>query len=221
VLAASTVVAVGAFALASRASIARADSSALEASIDLRFQHLRSFPDVEHAIGDDTAVRSLPEAKVPTGNAENFLGVGLGLEMALHDRVRVPLLGFSLASAVGSSPRVFGSIDGSIVEVDTWRSGIFAVVFPGYGFRIKERRWMFEGAVQPGVAYLFTSGFVASGAIRSDTSFHASSFLVQADLAACRRLDPVERVCLFGAPAIYEFGWLNAWTVGVRWEVGP
>src|SRR5205807_689116 len=141
VLAASTLV-VG--TLVVHPTIARADSSAIEASIDLHFHHLRSFPDVEHAAADESEGRPLPEAKIPTGNAENFLGVGLGLEMAMHDRIRVPLLGFSLASAIGSSPRVYGSIDGSIVEVDTWKSGLLTVLFPGYGFRVKERRWMFE-----------------------------------------------------------------------------
>jgi len=204
-----------------RPAVARADASAVEASIDLRFAHLRNFPDVEHAAADEADGRPLPEAKVPGGQAENFLGVGLGLELAMHDRVRVPLLSFALSSAIGSSPRVYGTIDGSIVEVDTWRTGLMVIGLPGYGVRIKERRWMFEAALQPGIAYLFTSGYVAAGTQRAATSFHAGSLVLQADLAACRRLDPVERACLFVTPALYEFGWLNAWTVGLRWEVGP
>jgi hypothetical protein len=204
-----------------RPAVARADASAVEASIDLRFAHLRSFPDVEHAAADETDGRPLPEAKVPVGNAENFLGVGLGLELAMHDRVRVPLLSFALSSAIGASPRVYGTVDGSIVEVDTWRTGLMVVGLPGYGVRIKDRRWMFEAALQPGIAYLFTSGYVANGVYRSATAYHAGSFVLQVDLAACRRIDPVERACLFAAPALYEFGWFNAWTVGLRWEVGP
>jgi len=204
------------------ASPARAEVSAIEASFDVQLQHLRAMPNLEHSasqLGDFG--RNLPETDIGTGNAESFLGAGFGIEAVVHDRVRLPILGFSLASAIGSSPRVFGSIDGSIVEVDTWKSGLLTVLFPGYGFRIKDRRWMFEGAAQPGLAYLFTSGAVAQGAARYDASFHAASFLVQVDLAACRRIDPVERACLFAAPAIYEFGVFQAWTVGFRWELGP
>ena len=221
VLAAATVGVVAGLLLSSTATRARADSSAIEVNVDLRFTHLRSLPDVTHVAADEGDGRALPEASVATGNAENFLGVGMGLEMAFHDRTRVPLFGFSLSSAIGAAPRVFGTIDGSIVEVDTWRSGLLGITFPGYGFRMKDRRWMFEGALQPGIAYLFTSGSIASGAMRTDTSFHATTFLLQLDVAACRRIDPIDRACVFAAPAIYGFGWTNAWTFGLRWEVGP
>lgn len=218
----SSVLAIAALALlGGRAANARADSSAVEASIDFRAQHLRTFPDAEHEAAAEAEGRSLPQAGIPIGSSANFVGAGVGFEVTLHDRIRIPLLGMSLVGSFGSSPRVIGSIDGSIAEVDTWKSGIVTFLFPGYGFRSKARRWMFEGAVQPGFAYLFTSGSIASGARTIGTSFHASTFVVQADVAVCRRLDPIERACLFVAPAIYEYGWLNALTVGLRWEVGP
>lgn len=35
------------------------------------------------------------------------------------------------------------------------------------------------------------------------------------------RLDPVERVCFAISPSIYQFGFGNAVTAGLRWEFGP
>lgn len=213
--------AVAACAVLCTVARANADSSATQITLDLRTTYLRELPDLEHTAAAENEGRSLPQADVPTGNAASFVGGGLGFEIAFGDRTRVPLLGLSVVGAVGRSPRVVSSLDGSIVEVDTWKSGIVTLLFPGIGFRSKARRWMFEGAVQPGFAYLFSSGSIANGARSIDTTFHAATFALQGDVAVCRRLDPIDRACLFAAPAIYEFGWLDAFTVGLRWEVGP
>ena len=44
---------------------------------------------------------------------------------------------------------------------------------------------------------------------------------VRADLEACYRLDPSRAFCLFAAPSIYEYSFLNGVLFGVRFEVGP
>lgn len=212
---ACSVVSVGA------ASSARGDTSAFQLSADVHTQWVRALPEVQHSATDDQLVRPLGDATIPTGTPATFLGAGFALELVVRDHLRLPLLGLSIAGTIGGAPRVRSSIDGSIVEVDTWKTGLATLLLPGYGFRAKERRWMFEGAVQPGMAYLFTSGSAASGAQSSDMSFHATTFVLQADLAACRRIDPVNRACLFVAPTLYEFGWWNGGTIGLRWEVGP
>jgi hypothetical protein len=52
-------------------------------------------------------------------------------------------------------------------------------------------------------------------------SVFAVTLGVRADAEVCRRLDPIERACLFVSPALYEFSALNGGSIGLRWEVGP
>jgi hypothetical protein len=48
----------------------------------------------------------------------------------------------------------------------------------------------------------------------------AASFLVQAELEACRRLDPTTRLCLQVAPRIFDHELLNGVMFGLRMEWG-
>ena len=43
---------------------------------------------------------------------------------------------------------------------------------------------------------------------------------LQTDIKACRRLDPTTRLCLQVAPRLYDFGFVNGATVGLRIEWG-
>ena len=63
-------------------------------------------------------------------------------------------------------------------------------------------------------------GSIAGGTGDSSTSLSGFSGVLQAELAACRRLDPVTRVCVQVAPRIYDFGFMNGATLGLRVEWG-
>jgi hypothetical protein len=65
------------------------------------------------------------------------------------------------------------------------------------------------------------NGTVAAGAETYDVTPRATSFYARAQVEACRRFDPTERVCLFVAPSIYEFGFGTGAYAGIRWEIGP
>jgi hypothetical protein len=44
---------------------------------------------------------------------------------------------------------------------------------------------------------------------------------VRTDVEACRRIDPIERACVFLSPALYEFSAFKGGSAGLRWEFGP
>ena len=94
------------------------------------------------------------------------------------------------------------------------------MLLPGLGVRVKSRRWLFEASIEPGLSIFFTNGQIVLGSSTRDWSFGRSTFTLRGDLAACRRLDPMERACVFFAPALYEFGAINGGSVGLRWELG-
>ena len=48
----------------------------------------------------------------------------------------------------------------------------------------------------------------------------AASIVLQAEIEACRRLDPTTRVCLHVAPRFYDFSAANGITAGIRMEWG-
>ena len=80
---------------------------------------------------------------------------------------------------------------------------------------------MFSATLRMGVSVVGINGSVASGA--DATQFHTTdaSFLLRAQVEGCRRLDPAERICLTVSPSVYQFGFGNALSVGLRWEFGP
>jgi hypothetical protein len=132
-----------------------------------------------------------------------------------------PMLGLAVHGAAFSSPRVIGSVDGSIVEQRSWTAFDVDGLLPGVGYRWTERRWMFGATIRTGVSGAELIASVASGRQTVDHELVKVSFLLRAELEGCRRIDPVERVCLSVAPTIYQFGFGNGGVVGLRWEVGP
>jgi hypothetical protein len=167
-----------------------------------------------------TAARDVPEGKVPIGGALTAVGAGLDIAMIVDDRWTLPLGGFAAYGAVGSYSSIVTSADGSIARVHPWTTYQLDALLPGLGLRIKERRWMFSATVRTGVTYLHADGVIAGGGGETTTSFADASFLLQAEIEACRRLDPTTRLCLQVAPRVYDFGFMNGATVGLRVEWG-
>jgi hypothetical protein len=204
-----------ALAIHAVAAPVRADGS-MAVSFDVHARWFAGLP----AFDSTDAPRRLPNASLRTGNPASFVGVGASWE-ASFGHLRLPLLGASLDHTVGRGPTVIDSLDGSIVEIDTWNTTLATLLLPGIGFRWKARRWMFEAAVQPGVSFFSTSGRIAVAGSTTDLDLKTTLFMLRGDAAICRRIDPVDRACLFFAPALYEVGAFNGGSIGLRWEMGP
>lgn len=167
-----------------------------------------------------TVARDVPEGKVPIGGSLTLLGAGLDVAMTADDRWMFPVLGFGGYGAVGSHDAVVSSLDGSIAHVRPWSAYELDLLLPGVGYRVKKRRFLFSASVRTGVVWLAAGGSVAAAGESVPISLVGVSGLVQAEIEACRRLDPIMRVCLQVAPRIYDFGFMNGGTVGVRIEWG-
>jgi hypothetical protein len=44
---------------------------------------------------------------------------------------------------------------------------------------------------------------------------------LRADVEGCWRMDISKRLCVYGALNVYELGWANGGSAGVRVELGP
>jgi hypothetical protein len=85
---------------------------------------------------------------------------------------------------------------------------------------MKHRRFMFVASLRTGVSGMFMNGSIAGGSGEMPTALSAKSGMLQVELEACRRLDPGTRVCAQLAPRIYDFGFINGATLGLRIEWG-
>ncbi len=167
-----------------------------------------------------TDARELKETRIPVGGSLTWAGAGFDLGMTVDDRIVIPGIGIAGYGAVGSYDTVITAADGSIARVRPWSAYRLDVLLPGIGYRWKHRRYMFEATLRTGVSAMYMGAAIAGGAAESPTSLSAYSGVLQAELLACRRLDPVTRVCLELAPRIYDFGFMNGGTLGVRVEWG-
>jgi hypothetical protein len=79
---------------------------------------------------------------------------------------------------------------------------------------------MFETSIRTGISAMYMGGSIAGGTSDVATSLSAYSGVLEVQLEACRRLDPVTRICLQAAPRIYDFGFMNGGTLGLRVEWG-
>ncbi len=177
-------------------------------------------PDTTESL--DLPSRFVPEnTRVPMGKrAYTMVGAHMDMLLTIDRTTVVPLLGFGGYTAVGSFDAVATNVDGSVARLKPWKSDRFDVLLPGVGFRFVKRRYAWSALVRTGASIVTTEGDVAAG--RDFATFDAAraTWLVQAELEACRRLDPVQRVCLFGAPRLYDFGGLTGVQLGLRWEMG-
>jgi hypothetical protein len=190
----------------------------LEGGADLHVSHYFRTPQL--SLGDGNP-RPDNGAKMPAVGPLTLGGAAVDFGFALDDRVMFPILGFGFNTALGQSPRVLSSVDGSFAEARPWTAWMYDLALPGLGFRFKERRWMFSFLIRPGVSFLMMNGSVMDGADAHDVTLSATSFYARAQVEACRRIDPTQRVCLFVAPSVYEFGFGTGGTAGIRLEIGP
>ncbi len=179
----------------------------------------RSLPTLKSE-GIMTPARDLGESRFAVGGPLLALGGGVDAGLSLDDRVFFPGFGFAGYAAVGSYDSVLTSADGSVARASPWTTYRLELLLPGIGYRIKHRRFMFVASLRTGVAGMSMNGSVAGGDGETPTSLSAKSGMLQVELEACRRLDPGTRVCVQLAPRIYDFGFINGATLGLRVEWG-
>jgi hypothetical protein len=212
--------------LASSESRAAGPDVHLETSVDVRAIELRRMPAMVLQSPYDTSTRTLPSGALASTGPQTLVGVTYDAGIAIGRRWSVPLFGIEFAWAVGSSPEVITGLDGSIVHLQTWTSKMATLLLPGFGVRAVRRRWMFELSARGVLSVAWMTATVADAGSSLDLSDQNDSVLAvtfgaRADAEVCRRLDPIERACLFVSPALYEFSAFNGGSIGLRWEVGP
>jgi len=179
----------------------------------------RSLPELKSA-STLTAAREVRESRVAIGGSLFAVGGGVDVGLAIDDRVFLPGFGLAAYSAVGSYDTVLTSADGSIARVRPWTTYQLDFLLPGIGYRMKHRRFMFVASIRTGVSGMHMEGSIAGGEGDTLASLSGVSGLLQVELEACRRLDPVTRICAQLAPRIYDFGFMNGATLGLRVEWG-
>lgn len=203
------------------ASAARADADVdFQLSAGAGVSWIRSMPALTSTNVTSTLARNVAEGKIPIGGSLTAVGAGFDMGVSVDDRWIFPLLGFAGYGAVGTYDTVITSLDGSIARVRPWSAYAIDVLLPGVGYRVKKRRYLFSASLRTGITGVGASGSIAGGGESTPMSLSAISGLVQAEIEACRRLDPIVRVCLQVAPRIYDFGFMNGVTFGLRAEWG-
>lgn len=180
---------------------------------------IRTMPSLKSGAAT-TFAREVPAHDVPIGGSVTAIGGGFDLSLIIDDRWAIPAFGLGGYGAVGSYPAIVTSIDGSIAHVRPWSTYEIDLLLPGVGYRVKRRRFMFSASVRTGVSVLHVGGSVAGGGDEQPITLSGVSPMLQAELEACRRLDPITRVCVQIAPRIYDFGIMNGATLGLRVEWG-
>lgn len=167
-----------------------------------------------------TSAREMSERVLKSRRPLAMLGVGLDLDLTIDDRWRIPLIGGQVWWPVGSYDASVTSIDGSIARLRPWTTFRADALLPGIGRRFKHRRFMWAATIRGGISFAAMDGDVAAAGTTEKLELSAATFLVQAELEGCRRLDPTTRVCLVVTPRLYEYELLNGITFGIRMEWG-
>jgi hypothetical protein len=192
--------------------------------------------DVQYAVGVDgawlrhapvfstkalgTSARTIGSSEIAPGRGLGLLGVSADIDLTFDDRWRVPIMGSSLAWAIGSDDETVTSLDGSIAHERPWTTFRGDLLLPGFGRRWKHRRYMWSAVARTGVSWLAMRGSVAAGGESVPLDLSAATFLLQVELEGCRRLDPTTRACLQLVPRVYEHEWGSGLTFGFRMEWG-
>jgi hypothetical protein len=193
-----------------------------ELSFDVRDYWLHKMPTFELSDPTKTSARTVGTGTLPSSGDQHFLAAGFDTAVVVDQRVQIPLFGIYGAGAIGQSPRVITSLDGTFVTEKPWTAGAVTFLLPGLGFRFKERRWMFAANVRASATFVWMSVTYQNGASQDDSqpAVSAGTFGARGHLEVCRRLDPETRACLFVEPHLYEFGFMNGGSAGLRWEIG-
>ena len=218
--------------LACATEAAAYDRNEANFSVDVRDYYLHTMPGFSFSDPLITPLRSV-SGNLPSTGEQHFLALGIDTTFIRNNTWEFPLFGFVVGGAVGQSPSVVSSLNGSLVYLRPWTAGMMSVLLPGVGLRTNLRRWKFSIDVRTAVSFTWMGMTVANGSNWIDPTNQtdgngnaqngpfAITFGVHGNVEACRRLEPTERLCLFVEPHLYEYTPFNGASAGLRWEVGP
>jgi hypothetical protein len=188
-------------------------------ALDLSGTWVRQLPTM--AVGPENGSGKIDElGTIPSPGSAQLMGLNLSVGMTLNNRWMLPIVGGGYSWAVGPHPLVWTSVNGSITQLRPWTFKVATILLPGFGVRYTRRRWMFETSVRSVVHLWSMDGAIAEGPNAVDVRADKTTFGFVGELATCRRLDPISRVCWVVSPVVYEAGWASAVSVGIRWEAG-
>jgi hypothetical protein len=149
-----------------------------------------------------------------------YAGAGVGFGLLTRHFV-IPLLSLDYYSAAGAYDEQRTSIDGSIAHIRPWSGGLYDLGLGGFGFRANERRWTFAATGRVGVTFETMGADAAYGGATYDLGPSRAAPYVRVDFEACRRLDPLERLCLVVSPNVYAFDQtFHGGMLSLRYELG-
>jgi hypothetical protein len=201
-------------------SVAHADDFEFQFAMGIDVGAIRQTPAMSVPISSAVA-RETARGKILVPGGFAFMGGHFDLATTIADRWQFPLVGAAIYGAVGSFDPVITSFDGSIVRVRPWTAIRPEILLPGVGYRFKHRRNMVAFALRTGASFLQMGASIASGADPVPLDLAAGTFMLQLEVEACRRLDPVTRVCVHAAPRIYDYEFASGGIIGIRMEWGP
>jgi hypothetical protein len=150
-----------------------------------------------------------------------FIGAALDSNWIVDRRWRVPFLGIAVTGALGSYDSRVTSYDGSIAELRPWTAARTDILFPGFGYRGTYRRYGWATVVRPGLSILTMDAGIAGGTDSVDVPLRSVSFVLEAEIDGCRRLDPTVRLCAQVKPRLFEREVVSGVTLGIGVEWGP
>lgn len=161
-----------------------------------------------------------PGARLPLPTA-NFSLVSLGTSFVIGDRWVVPLFQASVGAPIGPSPTAATAFDGdpALVSLRSAFRTDFGIL--GIGVRGNARRWSGGIRVVPTVVVVGgVRATVPDGLGTADLAMNTLYFGLRAEFEGCRRIDPRARVCVVGAPSLFDGRPFNGFTFGFRMDLG-
>lgn len=182
---------------------------------------MRQAPDLKLTESVELGTRELAaQSRLANRGSRALVGGGVDTTLVLDDRWLVPLFGGSFHAALGPYDGTYTSVDGSLARLRPWSATRVDILLPGLGLRAKHRRWMWGAEVRAGISGYQENVSIASAASSMSAEASAVTFLAVGRLEACRRLDPVTRLCLDVQPRLYDFSAMNGVMFGLRIEWG-
>ncbi len=151
----------------------------------------------------------------------NFALITAGTSFVIGDRWVIPLLQTSLGGVAGQTPTAAGTFDGDPARVNLRGAFRTDLGILGFGVRGNHRRWSGGIRVVPtAVIVANVRATVPNGVGTNELTMNTIYFGVRAEFEGCRRLDPVTRFCLVGAPSLFDGRPFNGFTFGFRMDLG-
>jgi hypothetical protein len=156
--------------------------------------------------------------RVPSNTFYASAEIGFGLQTK---HVVIPVLSLGTSTSAGLYDEQRSSIDGSIAHIRPWTGNLYDFGFGGIGYRTNYRRWTFAATGRFGVTYETMGADAAYGSSTYDLGPAQWFAYVRLDVEACRRLDPLERICLVASPNVFAFDQtFHGGMLSFRYELG-